>query len=718
MNIKILCACGTKFSFAVEPLDGKMPERIFCPQCGVDVTDAGNAMIQSSTADAVAAESPVAPKPRARLHVATPAAPESANENPALAGVEMCHRHGRNVATARCAVCQKPICPECMQSFGYLCSINCRYRAEQEGIRVPKYKLQKGETEKTELHKTLAITGAVALVVALLVGGWLWFIFAGSKPKTFYTLPVSGKGGVQARFLGPEQILLFKPNEVALHNIKTKKNTWVTPLEDPKPAPAPAPPPVKKPLKKGAPIESDEEGDSDFSSSDSSIQAAPVFSGDDVWLCLSHRAVCLDLKTGAVKHTVLFRGRLSAFTPGESSLLLVSEPVPGRKNVTQIALATGEAKTTEVVSSLREKAPAAKELPPEVLPTAALLLRYEIEGAEKGHPSIYKFSSEFFPAGQNLVEMQVKLLELKVATVNTMKKAGPSQINADTRASTSSRAVLEEISNEIKRNRGGGFKRVDESRYAVLLRRTAEPGAADWSGEVAGMPVFFPQKTVDVLVAGKMLYVFDKQNKKIGESQLQYPVDDHFTSGSYRGAGPCAETNNTLFVYDKGVLMAFDLPGVSVRWRLTSVGIGRIQFDEKGMLYVNTTTATPEDIQYSEQIKVQDAIRSIVLKVDPKSGKTLWKSDQYGEGCFLTGKFVYMTDASRGGVAMILAVEEAFETPSRGSGSLNIFRVNPANGKQWWWFNRKGAPEGIDFCNNRILLQYADEIQVMKFISF
>ena len=55
----------------------------------------------------------------------------------------------------------------------------------------------------------------------------------------------------------------------------------------------------------------------------------------------------------------------------------------------------------------------------------------------------------------------------------------------------------------------------------------------------------------------------------------------------------------------------------------------------KGMLYVSTTTGSPEDIQYSEQIKMGDAAAPIILKVDPKSGKTLWKCDKSGSGCFL-----------------------------------------------------------------------------------
>ena len=67
---------------------------------------------------------------------------------------------------------------------------------------------------------------------------------------------------------------------------------------------------------------------------------------------------------------------------------------------------------------------------------------------------------------------------------------------------------------------------------------------------------------------------------------------------------------------------------------------------------------------------------------------------------------------------MINAAEEAFSTGSSAPGNFNIIRINPSNGKKVWSFNKKGVPENIDFSNNRILLHYGNEIQVMKFLSF
>lgn len=723
MNIKIQCSCGTKFSFDVEPVDGKMPAEIFCPKCGADGTDCANQIIQQSSPAEIAA-APAVQKPRVRLNVVSsvataPSGGESADGTPVQ---EKCARHPRNIASEHCVVCQKPICMECMQIFGYLCSIGCKYRADQEKIHVPKYKFQKNAVEKTALRKSIAIVSAVLVLLFAIIGAWFWYIMVGTKPRPYYSLSISGNSGAYAKFLGPNQILLLGKKQIALHDIETKKDVWSTALEDPKPAAETNAPAARNAAAQNAAKKiaatfdlDDFEDYSDYSS----FQSEPVFKGEDVWLCLSHNVVGINLKTGAVKQTIPFKGRLSAFTPGESTLLVVSEKGPAKKLVTQINISSGEVKTQEVASSLREKVRVSDELPSNVLPTAALLLKRELEASEKGRPSLYKFSTEFFPAGQNMVEMQVKMVEPKVTSVATIKPAGPSKLNQDTRASADVGSVAEEIFNDMKRSSGGGYKMVDESRYAVLLRRTLENDATDWSGEVVGLPMFFQQKSVDVLVAGKKLILFDKQNKKTGEAQLPFPIDDSFTSGYSSGeSAPCVETNATLYFFDQGGLTAFELPGATVKWRLPSVGISEIQFDEKGMMYVSTTTGSPEDIQYSEQIKMNDAPQPIILKVDPKLGKTLWKCDQTGGNFFLTGKFVYMTDASRGGFSMIHAVEDAFGTESSVSGSFRIVRVNPSNGKKMWAFTKSGAPENIDFSQNRILLHYGKEIQVMKFISF
>jgi hypothetical protein len=81
MEIKITCgSCDTKFAFDVEPIHGRMPAPVNCPECGLEATEQANAEIQSS----LAASSPGHPAPAPAaipapagvpLRVAAPATP-------------------------------------------------------------------------------------------------------------------------------------------------------------------------------------------------------------------------------------------------------------------------------------------------------------------------------------------------------------------------------------------------------------------------------------------------------------------------------------------------------------------------------------------------------------------------------------------------------------------------------------------------------------------
>ena len=78
MEIKILCQCGTKFKFDVEPIHGRMPAPVNCPACAADETAQANTIIQSTLAPAppepAAAPNPPAPAPGG-LRINRPAAP-------------------------------------------------------------------------------------------------------------------------------------------------------------------------------------------------------------------------------------------------------------------------------------------------------------------------------------------------------------------------------------------------------------------------------------------------------------------------------------------------------------------------------------------------------------------------------------------------------------------------------------------------------------------
>jgi hypothetical protein len=60
ITVKILCGCGQKYAFDVEPYNGRMPAPVQCPICKLDGTAAANEILARSLPPApVAAPAPV-----------------------------------------------------------------------------------------------------------------------------------------------------------------------------------------------------------------------------------------------------------------------------------------------------------------------------------------------------------------------------------------------------------------------------------------------------------------------------------------------------------------------------------------------------------------------------------------------------------------------------------------------------------------------------------
>jgi outer membrane protein assembly factor BamB len=179
------------------------------------------------------------------------------------------------------------------------------------------------------------------------------------------------------------------------------------------------------------------------------------------------------------------------------------------------------------------------------------------------------------------------------------------------------------------------------------------------------------------------------------------------------GQGPCVERGDALYIFDQAVLTAFDLKTGNVRWRLPSVGIDGLFFDDAGMMYVNTTTASPESIKYSRQIDVTKKTSALVLKVNPQTGKILWTANS-GLVSYVSGKFIYTLDAYQGDDRK----EEnpyatGFEIPSH----VMIRRLNPRNGREMWTHYQKRAPLDVRFDGKTIQLVFKKEVQVLTFLS-
>ncbi len=707
MEVKILCGCGTKFSFDVEPVNGAMPVAIQCPQCAADVTSQANEIITQklSTQPAPLAVPLAVPAVKTRLAVAGSAhavplarpmaRPAAAVEDAGETSQEvMCPKHLRNVATSNCYVCRKPICPECMGLFGYLCSVQCKYQAEQQGIQVPAYQFKKATVENEYWKKVARISAAIVLTIIFLISAGLWYEYTGSHPKPMYSLKFAfEKAPAHAEFLGPDEILLVFPEKLVVHDLKKKKELWTAPLTEEK-------------------TKSETEDEDRYY-----YRSAPRvhLAKDVIWVAAAKQVRSFDRKTGVKKQTIDLPGEITRMRADDSGLYFFTKSATEKTAITTLDPVSGEAKTQETVPTPSEYSLVPVEMPEGVPPTAAFLLNRALASEDDRKKAMKTVYSHFISAGANTIEMQVRMVAPNIVSKQTMKEKGPTAINSNLSASSPAGVVAEEIFNDLRRSSTGGVKEVDESRYGVTLRRLLNNEIAPFTVEVVGPPAIIPLQTIDVLVAGQSLHVVDKQNKKLFEAKLTYPVPEEMSMLS--GQTPYVETGNTLYAFDQGVLTAFDLPGGNVRWRMTSVGISKIQADADGDLYVNSTTASPEDIQYSEQIKINDPAKPILLKVEAKTGKVLWKSSNVGD-CEISGKYIYALSTQSGGVGLAQGLSQALGSSMDSSGHFRIFRINEGNGRQIWDYYNSGPPEQVDFEGKRILLRFGNEVRVLKFLAF
>lgn len=332
--------------------------------------------------------------------------------------------------------------------------------------------------------------------------------------------------------------------------------------------------------------------------------------------------------------------------------------------------------------------------------------------------------SQLTPTADGFVQLTVKLLERKVIERSAMKSPPKKSALNGNVSVTSTYEVANELLNEMTRNAGGDTVREDASRYRARVHLGgAGQSPADWEGEVVGRPALYPQTSVNVLVAGKTLIVLDRTNQKRWESTLSFPLAG---SGDFRGdeesavrtgLGPVVERSDTLYVFDQGVLSAFDTATGNARWRLPSVGISGLFFDDGGMMYVNTTTASPDQIKYSKQIDVTSRTDDVVLKLEARTGREIWKYALGGRLAYLSGKYIYT-------MSYLGPLDEGEELSpemvamgAQVKPYLRLRRINPRNGHVMWDYYQPRGPLDVRIHDNTFQVVFKKEVQVLKFLA-
>ncbi len=715
MKIVVECTCQVPYEFEIEPVDGKMSRSVFCPTCGADGTEYANWVIQETLAQETAQTPMIEPQGTVDVdepvaETSRPAEPTEATDEGAPGLPKSCHVHKDQPMEAFCFTCKKPICLKCMKQSGYFCSAYCRNRAEQAGMDIPEYEGQERFVRAGEYTRAKRMGAAVVLALVALFVAYEWYEIYGQKPSTRFSMPITSDNRLQrAQFLSDHELLLVSSDKVSAYDFKKKQPVWSNSLGAYRSAPPPVPSPTApvdetnetvKPTTPDAaqPLAQRKLAEQlavyeDYYAPNTGVRVV----GDRIWVTLGRNVIGFDRATGAEKVKTQVEGRIQEMTFADDAMVVVSAKGAYDRVFTRIELPSGTQRTEQ-----RSIPPPAPRRP-----------------GEDRLEDLYlpKERHEFVPAGSTVAGLDVKLIEKNLVTVETMKKPQDSKRFDDLKV-TQTREYAEDVLNEMRRMKTGGVAKVDQSRYAVTIQRVFGKDVEPWTGEVVGSPALFALKTVDVLVAGNVVHVFNRSNQKIWESTLSYPIAERFQShGSWWGVGqrelaaaPCMEMGDTLYFFDQGVLTAFDIKSGTARWRMPSVGISTIQFDNQGLLYVTTTSANPESIRYSEQVSLEK-VEPIIVKVDPVTGRPLWRVEKVGDQCYLAGKYVYITRAQTPAGLVALASGGAAAT------SFRLYRLNPRNGKQLWEYYRSGGPGSLDFYDNEILFQSSDKLEVLKFLS-
>ena len=845
--MKIQCSCGAKFAFDVTPDMAGRAVQFICPTCGLDASAFVNQLIRrelaggsSASAPATAQATPIAVTARAAAPVpgpirisappptATPLAPADprpiavptappASVSPAAPSASTaaraqatrvrvqlpeappsqfasapteeglrCSKHPNLLATEKCFVCSRPICPKCMELFGYVCSPLCKAKAEAQGIQVPVFAGQKSVVESKLWRKVGVITYSVCGVVAIFLGLWFWYAWIGSTPSPAFVVrfdEIAFSG--QSAFLGKNHIVFIHGGDLARYEMKPKKLIWSRNLIDLKKVQADAAKAIKEmeEARANSELSSHEFGRIPSletmtkrlqRSAEAELQLHVV--GDNIWVLSPEKLTRYDKDNGnPVKEIALPKnyGRLIA----QGDELLDWEADPVKDTITHINLNTCETRADEI----RRSSSAATNDTATLLAAAArpgagkagkrgsdLAGLPTMPGKDAGRPMDPKKVAEEAshmslperialpvtiassrnqeralaeakdPSDSNdsfrrklhpdedfrllltkngYVQFAVKMLEEHITERTAMKSAPTKSVLDGNLTVTKTSELANEMLNDMQRERGGAVVREDESRYQVTFKRPADPNP--WTGEVIGPPQLFPLNTVDVLSGNKLILVFDKTHKKLWQATLNFNIRGGFSGleeeNERYGKGPCVERKDALYVFDEGVLTAFDLASGSVRWRLPSVGISGLFFDDQEKIYLNTTTASPDTIKYSRQIDITQKNAPIVMKVDARTGKALWATQTGGPITYVSGKFIYTLQsyAPLEDDEHPFEQKTGFETPPY----VHIKRLNPKTGRQMWDFFEQRAPWDVQFDKNTIRLVFKREVTVLKYFT-
>jgi hypothetical protein len=132
-----------------------------------------------------------------------------------------------------------------------------------------------------------------------------------------------------------------------------------------------------------------------------------------------------------------------------------------------------------------------------------------------------------------------------------------------------------------------------------------------------------------------------------------------------------------------------------------------VQLDDQGLLYVATTSRSQESIQYSDQVNLRDRPFGVILKIDPGSGRIVWRLENIADDFYVAGKYLY-------GIRPRILNRATSIDPVA---NFQMVRLNPRNGDVLWTYPHLTGPITLEFQGRTILWLAQDELRILRFLS-